>query len=51
MQVEKESKIVGLAKKDAMNLARWRGEVTKIAANVGRSGHPRLRDKPGSKLG
>ena len=34
MQVEKESKSVGLEKKDAMNRARWRV----------------YRDKPGSKL-
>ena len=35
MQVEKESKSVGLEKKDAMNRARWRVGVGDIAAKVG----------------
>ena len=35
MQVEKESKSVGLEKKDAMNRARWRVGVRKIAHKVG----------------
>ena len=35
MQVEKESKSVGLEKKDAMNRARWRVGVGKIADKVG----------------
>ena len=34
MQVEKESKSVGLEKKDAMNRARWRVGVREIAAGV-----------------
>ena len=34
MQVEKESKSVGLEKKDAMNQARWRMGVREIAAGV-----------------
>ena len=34
-QVEKESKSVGLEKKDAMNRARWRMGVREIAAEVG----------------
>ena len=34
MQVEKESKSVGLEKKDTMNQARWRMEVREIAAGV-----------------
>ena len=34
-QVEKESKSVGLEKKDAMNQARWRVGVREIAARVG----------------
>ena len=34
MQVEKESKSVGLEKKDAMNRARWRMGVREIAAGV-----------------
>ena len=33
-QVEKESKSVGLEKKDAMNRARWRVGVRKIAVKV-----------------
>ena len=42
MQVEKESKSVGLDKKDAMNRARWRVGVNPAT--------PIYRDKPGSKL-
>ena len=34
MQVEKESKSVGLEKKDTMNRARWRVGVREIAAGV-----------------
>ena len=34
-QVEKESKSLGLEKKDAMNCARWRVGVRKIADKVG----------------
>ena len=34
-QVEKERKSLGLEKKDAMNRARWRVGVTKIADKVG----------------
>ena len=33
-QVEKESKSIGLEKKDAMNRARWRVRVKKIADKV-----------------
>ena len=35
MQVEKESKSVGLEKKDAMNQARWRVAVGETAVKVG----------------
>ena len=35
MQVEKESRGVGLKKEDALNRARWRVGVGKIAARVG----------------
>ena len=35
MQVEKESRSVGLKKEDALNRARWRMEVGEIAARVG----------------
>ena len=35
MQVEKESKSVGLEKTDAMNQARWRVGVGEIAFQVG----------------
>ena len=35
MQVKKESKSVGLEKKDAKNHARWRVEVGEIAVKVG----------------
>ena len=34
-QVEKESKSVGLEKKDAMNQARWRMGIGEIAVRVG----------------
>ena len=44
-QVEKESKRVGLEKKDAMNRARWRVGVGDIAVKV-----PVYGDKAGSKL-
>jgi len=49
MQVEKESKSVGLEKKDAMNRARWIVGVREIAAGVNLA-TPIYRDKPGSKL-
>ena len=48
-QVEKESKSVGLEKKDAMNRARWRVEVREIAAGVNPA-TPIYGDKPASKL-
>ena len=48
-QMEKESKNVGLEKKDAMNLARWRVRVSEIAADVNPA-TPIYRDKPASKL-
>ena len=48
-QVEKESKSVGLEKKDAMNRARWRVGVIEIAAGVNPAIHV-YGDKPGSKL-
>ena len=35
MQVEKESKNVGLEKEDAMNRARWRAGIGEIAVRVG----------------
>ena len=35
MQVEKESRSVGLKKKDALNRARWRVGIGEIAARVG----------------
>ena len=35
MQVEKESKNVGLEKEDALNRVRWRVEVGEIAVTVG----------------
>ena len=53
MQVEKESKSVGLEKKDAMNRVRWRVGVGEIALlEWGKSGrfHSVYGDKPGSKL-
>ena len=49
MQVEKESKSVGLEKKDTMNRARWRMGVREIAAGVNPA-TPIYGDKPGSKL-
>ena len=49
MQVEKESKSVGLEKKDAMNQARWRKGVREIAAGVNPA-IPIHGDKPRSKL-
>ena len=49
MQVEKESKSVGLEKKDAMNRVRWRVGVREIAAGVNPA-TPVDGDKPGSKL-
>ena len=48
-QVEKESKCVGLEKKDAMNRARWRVGVREIASEVN-AATPIYGDKPGSKL-
>ena len=36
MQVEKESKNVGLEKEDALNRERWRVEVREIAVRVGK---------------
>ena len=47
--MEKESKTVGLEKKDAMNRARWRVGVREIAVGVNPA-TPVYRDKPGSKL-
>ena len=47
--MEKESKSVGLEKKDAMNQARWRMRVREIAAGVNPA-TPVYRDKLGSKL-
>ena len=49
MQEEKESKRVGLEKKDAMNRVRWRVGVKEIAAGVSPA-TPVYRDKPRSKL-
>ena len=49
MQVEKESKSVGLEKKYVMNQARWRVGVREIAAGVNLA-TPIYRDKPRSKL-
>ena len=49
MQEEKESKSVGLEKKDAMNRARWRMGFREIAAGVNLA-TPICGDKPGSKL-
>ena len=48
-QVEKESKSVGLEKKDAMNRARWKVGVREIAAGVNLA-TPVYGDKLGSKL-
>ena len=48
MQVEKDTRSVGLVKKDTMNQARWRLGVREIAwVNPAT---PVYRDKPGSKL-
>ena len=47
--MEKESKNVGLEKKDAMNRARWRVGAREIAAVVNPA-TPVYGDKPGSKL-
>ena len=47
--MEKESKSVGLEKKDAMNRATWRVGVIEIAAGVNPA-TPVYGDKPGSKL-
>ena len=49
MQVEKESKSVGLEKKDAMTRARWRMGVREIATGINPA-TPVYGDKPGSKL-
>ena len=49
MQVEKESKSVGVEKKDAMNRVRWRVGVGEIAAGVNLA-TPVYQNKPGSKL-
>ena len=49
LQVEKESKSVGLENKDAMNQAGWRVGVREIATGVNPA-TPIYRDKPGSKL-
>ena len=49
MQVEKESKSVGLEKKDSMNRARWRVGVREIAVGVNPA-TPVYGYKPGSKL-
>ena len=47
--MEKESKSVGLEKKDAINRARWRVGVREIATGVNLA-TPVYGDKPGSKL-
>ena len=39
LQVEKESKSIGLEKKDAINRARWRVGVREIAAGVNPATH------------
>ena len=49
MQLEKESKSVGLEKTDAMNRARWRVGIIEIAAVVNLA-TPVYRDKQGPKL-
>ena len=49
MQVKKESKSVGLQKKDAMNRVRWRTGVREIAAGV-KLATLFHGDKPRSKL-
>ena len=43
MQVEKDSRSVGLKKEDALSRVRWRVELGEIAARVDKSGYPRLR--------
>ena len=48
-QVEKESRSVGLEKKDATNRERWRMGVREIAAGVNPA-TPVYGAKPGSKL-
>ena len=48
-QVEKESKSIGLKKKDTMNRATWREGVREIAAGVNPA-TPVYGDKPRSKL-
>ena len=50
MQVEKESKSVGLEKKDSMNRLRWRVGVREIAVGVNLA-TPVYGDKPRSNLG
>ena len=47
MQVQKESKSIGLEKRDAMNRARWRMGVGEIAAGVNPA-TPVYGDKAGS---
>ena len=42
MQVENESKSVGLEKEDALNQVRWRVGVGEIAVRVGKSNHLHL---------
>ena len=49
MQVEKESKSMGLEKKDTMNRARWRVGLREIAAGVNPA-TPVYGDKPAPKL-
>ena len=48
--MEKESKSVGLEKKDAMNQGRWRVGVREIAAGVNPA-TPVYGGRPGSKIG
>ena len=50
-QVEKESKSVGLEKKDAMNPVRWRVGVREIAAAGVNPATPVYGDKPRIKIG
>ena len=50
MQVEKESKSVGLEKEDALNQARWRVGAGEIAVEWGKSGQPRLRGETQIKI-
>ena len=47
--MEKESKSVGVEKKDPMTRGRWRVGVREIAAGLNLA-TPVYRDKPGSKL-